>query len=186
MSETTNCLISHPLKRYRECARSIWNIYLMDQYQATQNWDLLASYKRIKQELFDSIVLVPVLQDDEVFDYQLGFPCSRINVIPSQIPNPGNRWDMPVAINRIKGETAGYWDYPVTRITSQAELLFVDFFDWDAYGFIDMSIVVAEINAYPESPDLIGHRLLVKLMYVDSIFIAAASDGVGTVMQGSR
>ncbi|WP_019866863.1 hypothetical protein [Methylovulum miyakonense] len=172
MNESTKFLITNLANRYRECVRSIWNIYFMDQYQATQNWDLLDSFKRIEQELFDSIVLVPALPDDEEeFNYRLGSPCPKIKIIPSQIPDPGDKWDIPVEINRTKGETSGYWDHPITRINSKAELAFVDFFDWDSYGFIDMSKIVAEIKDYPENPNLIGHRLIVELVYVDIVFI---------------
>lgn len=143
----------------------------MEQYQATQNWDLLDSFKRIEQELFDSIVLMPALPDDEEeFNYTLGSPCPMIKIIPSQYPDPRGKWDIPVKINRTKGETSGYWDNPITRISSPAEILFVEFFDWDSYGFIDMSRIMAEITDYPENSSLIGHRLIVELMYVDIVF----------------
>jgi hypothetical protein len=37
--------------------------------------------------------------------------------------------DAPVMVN---GETrSGYWDYPLDRVTGDARLLFVKFFDWD-------------------------------------------------------
>jgi hypothetical protein len=143
----------------------------MAQYQATDNWDLLDSFKRIEQELFDSIVLVPAIPDDqEEFNYTLGFPCPMIKIIPAQ----NRKWDIPVEINRTKGETSGYWDHPVTRISSPAEILFVNFFDWNSYGFIDMSRIMAEIKNYPANPNLVGHRLIVELMYVDIVFEANA------------
>jgi hypothetical protein len=143
----------------------------MEQFQATDNWDLLDSFKRIAQELFDSIVLIPALPDDEEeFNYILGFPCPMIKIIPSQHPDPGDKWDIPVEINRTKGETNGYWDHPVTRINAPAEILFVEFFDWNAYGFIDMSKIMAEIKDYPANPNLVGHRLIVELMYADIVF----------------
>jgi hypothetical protein len=143
----------------------------MEQFQSTDNWDLLDTFKIIEQELFDSIVLIPALPDDEEeLNYTLGFLCPRIKVIPSQIPDPCDKWNIPVQINRTKGETSGYWDHPITRISSPAEILFVNFFDWNTYGFIDMSRIVAVISDYPENPSLIGHRLIVELMYVDIIF----------------
>jgi hypothetical protein len=158
MIETTKCLITDSINRYRECVRSIWNIYFMAQYQATDNWDLLASFERIEQELFDSIVLIPAISDDEEeFDYRLGSPCPMIKIISSQHPDP-----------------SGYWDHPVTRISSPAEILFVEFFDWNSYGFIDMSKIIAEITDYPANQNLIGHRLIVELMYVDIVFEANA------------
>ncbi|MDP3839375.1 MAG: hypothetical protein Q8Q54_10680, partial [Methylococcales bacterium] len=171
MIETTKCLITDSINRYRECVRSIWNIYFMAQYQATDNWDLLDSFKRIKQELFDSIVLIPAIPDDEEeFNYRLGSLCPMIKIIPAR----NRKWDIPVEINRTKGETSGYWDHPVTRISSPAEILFVEFFDWNSYGFIDMSKIIAEITDYPANQNLVGHRLIVELMCVDIVFEANA------------
>ncbi len=72
-------------------------------------------------------------------------------------------------INRTKGETHGYWDHPLTTLNSKADLLFIDLFDWNAYGFLDMSLVVAEIQGYLESPEVVGHRLIVDLRYADIV-----------------
>ena len=159
--------ITTSVNLYRECARSIWNSYFMVQFQSTQNWNLLDSYKRIQRELFDSIVLMPVLFDDEELSFTLGNPCPQIRIVP----HDNEAWCMPVEINRTKGETGGYWDHPITRITSEAELLFVDFFDWNSYGFIDMSRIIAEISSFAENPSLIGHRLIVESIYTDIIFM---------------
>lgn len=167
MTTTQKILITDLLNRYRECARSIWNIYFFEKYTITENSDLIESFGKIKQELFDSVVLVSVLADNEAFDYTLGFACPRIKIVPRHI----NSWDIPVEINRSKGEIGGYWDHPVSRISSTADLVFMDFFDWNPYGFIDMSRIIAEISDYPENPSLIGHRFIVESIYVDFIFV---------------
>jgi hypothetical protein len=167
MPDAQKILMTDLLNLYRECVRSIWNTYFFEQYKVTENSDFIESFCKIKQELFDSIVLIPVLADSEAFDYVLGFPCSRIKIIPRHM----NSWDIPVDINRSKGEIGGYWDHPISRINSQADLVFIDFFDWNPYGFIDMSRIVAEILDYPENPSLIGHRLIVESIYVDFIFV---------------
>jgi len=167
MTDTRKILITDLLNRYRECVRSIWNTYFFEQYNGTENSDLIESFSKIKQEIFDSIVLVSVLADCEAFDYVLGFPCSRIKIVPRHM----NSWDIPVEINRNKGEISGYWDHPISRINSQADLVFIDFFDWNPYGFIDMSRIVAEISDYPKNPNLIGHRFIVESIYVDFVFV---------------
>lgn len=167
MEELKKTLITKAVNRYRECARSIWNNYFLEQFQSTKHWDLVESFNRIQQELFDSIVLTPTLFDDEKIDFILGYPCHQIKLVPAW----DDKWDIPVEINREKGMRAGYWDHPVKKISSQAELSFINFFDWDATGFLEMSKIMAEISNFPENPNLNQHSLFVDTIYVDFFFI---------------
>lgn len=166
MNNVKKSYITGSVNLYRECVRSIWNSYLINQYQSTQNHYLLDSFGKIKDELFNSIVLAPLFLDEALPNFKLGFPNPQIKIIPAR----NNEWDLPVEINRNKGDTCGYWDHPITRINSHAELLFVNFFDWDSYGFLDMSRILVKISDYPENLNLIGHYLIVESIYTDIIF----------------
>jgi hypothetical protein len=72
-------------------------------------------------------------------------------------------------INRTKGETHGCWDHPVVTLDSTVDLQFVDLFDWNSYGFLDMSLVVAAVSGYAQNPDVVGHRLNFDLRYADIV-----------------
>jgi hypothetical protein len=149
---------------YRECARSIWNNYFSEKFTSLQDWGLVDSFKIVREELFRSIVLAAAF-DDDIPNFSLGFPCNVIRVALKGDEN----WTTSVMINRTKGETHGYWDHPLTKIRPNTDLLFVDLFDWDTYGFLDMSLVVAEVLTCPDAPEIVGHRLIVELRYIDIV-----------------
>lgn len=106
---------------YRNCARSLWNEYFMERCQIDKTWSLVDSYNSIREELFHSIVLMSVSEDISSL-YSFRVPSQLIKVKLERYIKT------PVKINRVKFEGAGYWDYPLTELDSQAILLFVDFF----------------------------------------------------------
>ena len=152
-------VVTKLVNNYRECVRSIWNSYFLQPFSYTQDFELVDSFKRVREELFRSIVLCPVVEDIPD-DFLLGLPSPLVKIVPTSVSG-----DMPVMINRTRGETHGYWDHPISTLKAGADLLFVDFFDWNPYGFLDMSLVIAEISDCPEHPDIVGHRLIADLRY---------------------
>lgn len=152
------------INSYRGCARSVWNIYFRELFDASGNWALVDSFNAIKDELFQSLVLFPAL-GERATEYSFGLPSQLIKLALRGDENS----DTSVMINRTKGETHGYWDHPIEKLDPTTQLLFVNFFDWDVYGFIDMNLIMAEIASCPKNPEIEGHRLLVNLMYVDFI-----------------
>ena len=155
--------ILESINKYRECVRSIWNIYFLNNFQINQDWILIDSFNRIKQDLFQSIVLYQL--EEDMPDFVLGYPINKIKIIPAD----NICWEIPVSINREKGINSGYWDHPITKINSYADISFINFFDWNPYGFIDMSKIIAVISDYPENQNLIGHCLIIDLIYVDIV-----------------
>ncbi len=49
------------INNYRECARNLWNHSFQENFESTQDWALVDSFKLIKEELFRSIVLLPLI-----------------------------------------------------------------------------------------------------------------------------
>ena len=159
--------VTKPIYDYREAARSLWNNFFRENFEYTQengermqDWDLAESFGVIKEELFWSIVLHPYV-DEMPDNFSLGRPSQLIKVLlKSEVG------EIPVEISRDKNGY-GYWDHPIERLDSKSDLLFVNLFDWNSYGYLDMSLVMAEILSSENYPDLTGHRLLVELKYTD-------------------
>ncbi|QNA87740.1 hypothetical protein G4G28_03335 [Massilia sp. Dwa41.01b] len=147
------------LNEYRDCSRGLWNRAFMAKFQINQDWAISDSFARIKNELFRSIVLRQLDCSDD--DYVLGKSSRLIKV------KLRSRRKTAVMINREKRESAGYWDHPVKELDSNVSLQFIDLFDWNPYGFLDMNFVMCEIIDSPDCPDIEGHKLLVDLSYVD-------------------
>lgn len=154
---------------YRDCSRSLWNRFFMERFISSQDWSLVDSFKVIKNELFKSIVLGSELENDNS-SFFLGKPSRLIKV------KLADNYTTRVRINRTKNESAGYWDHPLTELDSKVTLLFVDFFDWNPYGFLDMTLIMAEVVSSPDRPEVEGHRLLVESSYVDILLDLTVSD----------
>jgi hypothetical protein len=61
---------------------------------------------------------------------------------------------------------SGYWDHPIRRLGKDADLRFMNFFDWNEFDLIDQQYVRVEIVGHPTA-ELVGKHALVKNQYVD-------------------
>jgi hypothetical protein len=69
----------------------------------------------------------------------------------------------------------GLWDDPVNRVNpGDAELQFVDFFDWRLLDYRDYQNYRVSIDAFAAQPHLVGREALVERQYV-KVFIADAA-----------
>ena len=64
--------VTHLLNRYRECVRSLWNAYFMNQESVIPDWDMRDAYEDICVKLFSALVLNRVGRNNR--DYPYGFP----------------------------------------------------------------------------------------------------------------
>lgn len=154
-----NSLETDLFNQYRDCSRSLWNKYFLENFKKNQDWDIVDSFNVIKGELFKTMVLNPLLGGRSA-DFSLGHPSTLLKVMLPENHNTA------VKINRNKKDAFGYWDHPIKELTSKATLLFMDFFDWNSYDFLDMNLIMCEIFSNPENPDIVGHKLLVEINYV--------------------
>lgn len=72
-------------------------------------------------------------------------------------------------INRDKEKESGYWDYPIEKITSDAVLQFVEFFDFDALSHIDNKYVRVYIHHWPSHSEAENRHALIDAQYVNFI-----------------
>ena len=125
------------------------------------------SFERIRAELFHGMVLIPAMA--AVPDgYALGDIATFIKIDAQLFQNGA------VMINREKGAECGYWDYPQDKVgieINSAELHFIDLFDWNSYGTIDMGMVMGVIARCPDDPELEGRRFLLKILDVNDMVI---------------
>ena len=57
---------------------------------------------------------------------------------------------------------SGYWDYPDTVIPADAEMQFMDFFDWDVLSVRDNKYARVRIAACPSNTALTGKHALLE------------------------
>jgi hypothetical protein len=73
--------------------------------------------------------------------------------------------EVPVMISRTPGRS-GYWDHPVDRLGPEdADLRFIDFFDFDSSGQVDFRHYRVRIESSARHAALAGHEALIDVQY---------------------
>lgn len=148
--------------RYRETARHLWNTSPRDEPQGDasgHDWDA------IKQVLFTALVLrncghddcAAVLRAPDRAVFSWIEPILHLRVVPVT--------EVPVMISRTPGH-GGYWDHPVDRLGPEdADLRFIDFFDFDSSGYVDFRHYRVRIESSTRHAALAGHEALIDVQY---------------------
>lgn len=147
---------------YRECARGLWNTFLRGKAEPYKDFDAIDRFSRISTLLIEELVLRPLgvstfakTNEDEPYPFFSLQPI--VESFPVMVARPS---------------TSGrYWDDPISRLSSKGVLLlFIDFFDWDRFGYIDFQYYRVEIAKCDEHPQIIGRQALVDVHHARIIF----------------
>jgi len=147
--------ITELLDHYRNTARSIWNAGFWSQPEL-RNWDSWDQFEQIKNLLFSALV-VERLEQVECHTASTPLPHLVIHVLPAHSES------VPILIHRPReGDRNTYWDDPVREVSgADADLHFLDFFDWDKMNYIDFQYYRVRITAFASQPQLVGREALV-------------------------
>jgi len=87
-----------------------------------------------------------------------------VNAIPFFQIEPSIGHGTPIMIqNPRPGAPTGYWDDPVNVIKpTQAELLFIGYFDWNEMDYIDLRYYRVKIASFDAHPELVGREALIE------------------------
>jgi hypothetical protein len=148
------------LNHYRSVSRTICNAGYWTQPQL-RNWDSVDSFNDIRKLLFDSLV-VAALKIDGACDIQLS-----AGQIPALRIVPLHAGPVPILIHRPReGDRNNYWDDPVKEImATDAELHFLDYFDWNQMDFVDFQYYRVRIVKFSAHPHLVGREALLEHQY---------------------
>jgi hypothetical protein len=150
--DVTGCLFP-----YREAARHLWNILFAGSSLA--NFDGVEAFGDIAGRLFDAVV-APLaaaqagLADDGGLRESLRVVPSTPDGVPIMIENPR------------EGTHNQYWDHPITHVRpDEAELRFLDYYDWDELGMRDYQYYLVEIVSFVNHPELERRHALVEVQH---------------------
>ena len=114
--------IDELLGRFRLASRDLFNHYfrVCNPYKRGSGaWIPEERFREVESLLFQKLVVEPAnLPTIEYGELQEGI-----------LVTPRHSGIMPVLLNR--DVDCGYWDYPLTEITDDAQVFFLSFFDWD-------------------------------------------------------
>jgi hypothetical protein len=148
--------ITPVMLRFRESVRHIWNTYFQDA-EESMGPEIQDAFTLVEQGLFQGIVLSACAYADTSCRYR-GAPLPFVQVVP--LPE---MLDLSFQIG-FPGRGTMAWDSPVRfKVEEGTKLEFVQFFDWNPYEQINMSLVQVHIARMDARPDLVGaHALLAE------------------------
>jgi hypothetical protein len=145
---------------YRECSRSLWNTTLRCDVRPYEDFDAIDAFAAIGNLLFKQVVLVP-LGRASFARARRQDPVPFLRLRPIADP-------LPIMVNRPSPDGNMYWDDPATRLRAKGlSLLFVDYFDWDQFGYIDVQYYRVRIESCEEFPHLVGRAALVDVHHAE-------------------
>lgn len=158
--------IDELLRQFRLASRELFNHYfrVSNPYERGSGaWVPEERFRDVEDLLFQKLVVEPAnLARVEYGDLHEGI-----------LVTPRHSGVMPALLNREM--SSGYWDYPLTEITVEAQVLFLSFFDWDQLDCRDNRFVRVQIARWPAHPEAVGKHGLIEVHYARFVKNAAAS-----------
>lgn len=149
--------ISSSMNDFKEATTHIWNTYLghtADPFDP----NLQISRDLIERELFRTIVLNPVGDPDYGDMYRQG-PMNRVRIEFIESID----W-VPIQVSTLDFNGNHTWEVPQkTNIDKFGELHFIDLFDWDPYGSVDMTKI--KIFDLSNSRSILIDEMYCKVFY---------------------
>jgi len=154
--------ITNTLMKYLDARQHIWNAYFLERFEDLRQCEPLASFEEIDRLLFFSLVcqLLKLGVPEKFSPYSL--PIRQIIIKPKEIGR-----EITMNINRKSTDNNMYWEERSSFEAKSLELSFIEFFQWDSYGFQSCSAVRGEIVTFPSRMQDVGKQALVDLASVD-------------------
>jgi hypothetical protein len=147
--------VSNILDHFRVSARSVWNTAFWPDPDF-RNWDSVEQFDEVRRILFSELVLGKLEKEWPIHDIFI-IPIPFLHVMPSS-------QTIPIMIQNPRSDRSrGYWDHPVNQISKgEAELHFLDFFDWDRMDYLDFHYYRVQIARFNTQPELVGREALIE------------------------
>jgi hypothetical protein len=154
--------ITELMSAYRECVRGVWNNTFRPNLGDEADFDDIDAFWAVRDTIFAEFVLrqlrIPALHRG---GRQAREPVKQIRVVPRSNP-------APLMVSRPSSDENLYWDDPVRSVRTEGlSLGWVDFFDWNNFGFIDLQYHLVRIDRCTEHPRVVGRAALVEVQYAN-------------------
>jgi hypothetical protein len=144
--------ITEDMYRFKEAVRHVWNAYLMET-GSPMSPGLQDSFEKIERELLRALVLLPCGVPELADEY-------RRRPMPILIQAKSGLSEIPVQFGSPDANRNIKWELPCSvAAAGVSQYRFIEFFDWNPYGHVDMSYV----KALTED----GRLALIEQMYCD-------------------
>jgi hypothetical protein len=144
--------ITELMNSYRECSRSLWNVYFSKRKDIG---DALDVFEQIRELLFDSLVLSELSYEGEAEGEDM--PPPALKVVPQR---------SLILIQRLSGPgEAGYWDQEKDMIVGPGDitLAFLDYFDFWQIPIRDFRYYRCKVLSFPSHDGYEGREALLEV-----------------------
>lgn len=146
--------ITELMNAYRECSRSLWNVY----FSRRENvGGALDAFEQIRELLFESLVVSELSYEGEAEDKDIPPPALR--VVPER--------RSLILIKRLtEPGKGGYWDQEKDMVVGPDDitLAFVDYFDFYQVPIKDFRYYLCKILTFPSHVDYEGREALLEVL----------------------
>ena len=144
--------ITEEMLRFKEAVRHVWNTYLL-KAGSPMSPEIQESFEKIERELLRALVLFPIGMSDIADDY-------RRAPLPINLRAKSGLTDVPVQFGSVDRNQNIQWGLPsVIQAADISHYRYVEFFDWDPYGHVDLGYVKAWASD--------GRLVLIQQIYCD-------------------
>jgi hypothetical protein len=150
--------ISKYLLRYADAKCHLWNAYFVDRMGSLAECEPLDSFEAIDRRLFFSLVCDPLGIE---YDYSWGADC--INQI---VVRPTTSSTIPLLIGQKDGGNTS-WEKDNAFPIAGLSFAFIEFFQWDRYGYLYLPKVRCKIIASEARSECIGREALLDRQHVE-------------------
>jgi len=131
--------ITEDMLRFKEAVRHVWNAYLLES-GSPMSPELQDSFSKIERELLRAVVLLPNGVPNLADDY-------RHRPMAILVQAKAGLSDIPVQFGSLDANRNMKWELPCSVAAADvSQYRFIEFFDWNPYGHIDLSYVKARAH----------------------------------------
>jgi hypothetical protein len=159
--------VTDVLMEYREAKRHLWNCHFVKLSRGLRDCGMLDHYEAIDRHLFYGLVLERLGKGDYQINVFGEEAIPFLNVTPLR-----DRSAVPFMLSEEPKETNRAWGNKECSAikASDAELAFVEFFEWDRYGYVSYQYYRVKILSFPSRPNIVGYEGLIETNHARVLF----------------
>ncbi len=145
--------ITELMNTYRECSRSLWNVYFSGRADIGGSLD---AFGQIRQLLFDVLIISELSSETEAGGEDTAPPV--LKVVPKE--------RAPILIQRLsEAGQATYWDQEKDMLVGPRHITtaFLDYFDFSYVPIQDFHYYRCKVLSFPSHPNYEGREALLEV-----------------------
>jgi hypothetical protein len=148
--------------RYADAKCHLWNAYFKDIMGDLSVCEPLDSFEAIDRRLFFALVCQPLGIEYDWSRYRnyiedgiwKSYCVEQIVIMPTVRSE--------ILIGEKQGSNTG-WQRTKSIATAGLSLAYIELFQWDHYGFLNLPMVRGKITAWAEHPEYVGKEALIEI-----------------------